>query len=271
MMHFLGLPFATLATYFAIAGGAIVVLYILRLRRRAITVPFVSLWERLLRDRQTTSLFSRLKRILSLLLQLLLLLLLLLALADPRTAVEIVRGRTLVVLVDTSASMKTIENGGKSRLDLARDKVRDLAKQLGASDRMLIASMDAVVTPLSPMTSEISVLEKASDSIRATDCAADFAKGIRFAIDSLAGAKDAQIVVVSDGGLGPYSAHLKDGSIVRGRAFNVKPGDALTLKSEEGDNRKIAAADPKIGAWRRCPRRDSTAARCDRVVRSDWQ
>ena len=61
-------------------------LYILKLRRRVVAVPFSPLWERILRDKEATSLFSKLKRLLSLLLQLALLALLVLALGDPRAA-----------------------------------------------------------------------------------------------------------------------------------------------------------------------------------------
>jgi hypothetical protein len=55
-------------------------------------VPFSKIWERILRDKEATSLFSQLKRLLSLLLQLALLALLMLALGDPRTAVNARRG-----------------------------------------------------------------------------------------------------------------------------------------------------------------------------------
>ena len=41
--------------------------YILKLRRRPVAVPFSQLWEQILRDKEATSLFSQLKRLLSLL------------------------------------------------------------------------------------------------------------------------------------------------------------------------------------------------------------
>ena len=86
-----------------------VVLYILKLRRRVVAVPFSPLWERILRDKEATSLFSKLKRLLSLLLQLALLALLVLALGDPRAAESLIKGRNVVVLVDASASMQATD------------------------------------------------------------------------------------------------------------------------------------------------------------------
>ena len=135
-MHLVGIPLAQLLPIFGIAAAAIVGLYILKLRRRPVAVPFERLWARVLKDKEATSLFSRLKRLLSLLLQLAVLAALVFALGDPRTAVEVVKGRTLIVLVDTSASMKAKDGGGgRTRLELARDEVKKLVKGLGASDR----------------------------------------------------------------------------------------------------------------------------------------
>ena len=200
-MHLVGLPLAQLLPIFGVAAAAVIGLYILKLRRRPVAVPFERLWARVLKDKEATSLFSRLKRLLSLLLQLAILAALVVALGDPRTAVEVVKGRTLVVLVDTSASMKAKE-GGRTRLDLARDEVKKLVKGLGASDRMLVASMDAVVTPVSPLTSESGALDDAAGKLEATDCRADLTRGLRFALDTLRGTREPEIVVVSDGGLG---------------------------------------------------------------------
>src|SRR5580698_10420417 len=117
-----GLHLAQLATLFGLAGAAVVALYILKLRRRAIAVPFSPLWQRILRDKEATSLFSKLKRLLSLLLQLALLALLVLALGDPRAAATLVKGRNVVVLLDASASMQATDVS-PTRLEAAKSEV----------------------------------------------------------------------------------------------------------------------------------------------------
>src|SRR5450755_2876567 len=119
-----------------------IALYILKLRRRVVAVPFSPLWQRILRDKEATSLFSQLKRLLSLLLQLALLALLLLALGDPRAAQNLIEGRNIVVLVDASASMQATDVA-PSRLEAARERVRTMVRGLSGTDRMLIAQMDA--------------------------------------------------------------------------------------------------------------------------------
>jgi hypothetical protein len=198
---FAGLPFAQLLAVFGAVGFGVLVLYILKLRRRVVAVPFSPLWERILRDKEATSLFSKLKRLLSLLLQLALLAALVLALGDPRAAESLIKGRTIVVLIDASASMQATDEA-PSRLGLAKVGVKNLIHGLGGADRMLVAQMDAMVTPLGPMTGDASALERELDGVHATDSRADFPRALRFASDVLRGVDKGEIVVVSDGELG---------------------------------------------------------------------
>ena len=200
-MIFAGLPFATLATIFGIAGAAMVAFYILKLRRRVVAVPFSPLWQKILRDKEATSLFSKLKRLLSLLLQLALLALLVLALGDPRAAATLIKGRNVVVLVDASASMQATDVS-PNRLAVAKDEVKRLIRGMGGADRMLVAQMDAAITPMGPMSGDTSELERAVDAVKATDARADWPRALRFATDTLRNVENAEIVVVSDGNLG---------------------------------------------------------------------
>ena len=200
-MIFAGLPFATLATIFGAVAAGMIALYILKLRRRVVAVPFSPLWQRILRDKEATSLFSKLKRLLSLLLQLALLALLVLALGDPRAAATLIKGRNVVVLVDASASMQATD-GSPNRLASAKDEVKRLIRGMGGADRMLIAQMDAAITPMGPMSGDTSELERAVDSIKATDARADFPRALRFATDTLKNVENSEIVLVSDGNLG---------------------------------------------------------------------
>ncbi len=196
-----GLPFAQLAAIFGLVGAAVVALYVLKLRRRTVAVPFAPLWERVLRDKEATSLFSKLRRLLSLLLQLVLLALLIFALGDPRAQAALVKGRSVVVLIDASASMQATDVA-PNRLAAAKGEVATMIRGLGGADRMLLAEMGAVVTPLGPMSGDTTELSRALGTVTATDTRADFARALRFATDALRGLERAEIVVVSDGHLG---------------------------------------------------------------------
>lgn len=196
-----GLPLTTLLAVFGGAALFATALYILKLRRRTVAVPFSKLWEKILRDKEATSLFSKLKRLLSLFVQLALLALLAFALGDPRAAATLIKGRNLVVILDASASMQATDVS-TSRLAAAKDEVKKVIRGLGGADRMLIAQMDAAVTPLGPMSGDTSELERALDTVKVTDARADFPRALRFATDSVRGLENAEIVVVSDGRLG---------------------------------------------------------------------
>jgi hypothetical protein len=199
-----GLPLAQLLALFGAAAMLVTVFYILKLRRRAFAVPFSPLWNRILKDKEATSLFSKLKRLLSLLLQLALLALLVLALGDPRAAASLLKGRHLIVLVDSSASMQATDVSG-GRIGAAKDEVRKMIRGLGGADRMLIAQMDAVTTALAPMSGDTAELERALDRVKPTDARVDFARALRFATDALRGQERPEIIVVSDGNVGEAS------------------------------------------------------------------
>jgi hypothetical protein len=197
-MVFAGYPISTLLAIFGAVGALTVLLYVLKLRRRPVAVPFARIWQSVLGDKEATTLFSQLRRILSLLLQLALVALLVFALGDPRSSGGSSKARHIVVLVDASASMKATDVA-PSRFEVARLEAQKLVRGLGAADRMLIAALDGRVTPLSSMTQDTAELEAAIGMLEATDTRADLRHGVLFALDSLRGLSEPEIVLVSDG------------------------------------------------------------------------
>jgi len=199
-MTFLGLPLGTLAALFGGMAALTAVLYVLKLRRRAVAVPFARIWDSVLRDRESSTLFSQLKRWLSLLLQLALVAAMVLALGDPRLGIGATDGRNVVVLVDASASMKATDEA-PSRLERAKSEARRFVKGLGASDRAVIVQMDVLPTPLCTLTGEIAELDGAIDRLRASDTRADLGRALAFAEDALRGLARGEVVLVTDGAL----------------------------------------------------------------------
>src|SRR5204862_2150773 len=100
-----------------------------------------------------TTLWKQLRRWLSLLLALLVLALLLVAALDPTLGVSDREARSVVVLLDASASMKAIDGGadGEStpRLVAAKTKAKDLVDSMGGGDVAMIMKVDGQATPLS--------------------------------------------------------------------------------------------------------------------------
>ncbi|MEZ4337386.1 MAG: VWA domain-containing protein [Sandaracinaceae bacterium] len=200
-MELTGLTLTEVLTVLGGFGAAVTVLYLLKLRRRQVEVPFVHLWQEVLAEKQTTRLFSALKRILSWLLALAIVAALAVAMGDPRQAGASDEGRTTVVLIDTSASMQATDVG-PDRLGRARVEVERLVEGIGNDESMLIATMDAATVPLGPLTSEPRVLRDSLERLAPTDLAADLGRGLRLAHDVLRGRPRPRVIVVSDGVLG---------------------------------------------------------------------
>src|SRR6185369_12010838 len=114
----------TAAIAVGIAGAvALTILYLLRLRRREVVVPFAPLWLGAAGARRSTRWSERLRHLLSLLLALAIFGLVLLAAYDPRPTGSDGAGRSLVILIDRSASMAARDDDG-SRLAAARARAR---------------------------------------------------------------------------------------------------------------------------------------------------
>ncbi|MFN8454227.1 MAG: BatA domain-containing protein [Anaerolineae bacterium] len=136
MMIFLApLAFALLALI-----PPIIALYLLKLRRQDHLVSSIYLWQRFVRDVEANAPWQKLRRNLLLLLQILLLLFLILALARPATQAEGVAGQTLILILDTSASMAATDgdNSGQTRLNAAQAAAREVVTNLPDDARVTV-------------------------------------------------------------------------------------------------------------------------------------
>jgi len=200
-VSFAGLSGLGVLAAFAAVAGPLVVLYLLKMRRRRIEVPFVKLWQHVLSEREPTSWLQRLRRLLSLLLQLALAALLAFALGDPRMAGRAHDARSVVLVIDCSASMQA-RDVTPSRMAKARAEARKVVRGLGGADAALILRMDAEPVPVTGWETDGHALERAIESLEASDDAADFDGALALAGDALRGRTGPTIVVVSDGALG---------------------------------------------------------------------
>src|SRR5260221_11955685 len=115
--------------------GLIVVMYILKLRRKDVVVASTFLWRQVIRDVQANAPFQKLRKNLLLFLQLLAAALLALAITRPFWRSKGVGGRSVVIVVDTSASMSATDVK-PNRLELAKRKALDIANGMKAEDQM---------------------------------------------------------------------------------------------------------------------------------------
>ena len=182
----------------------IIALYILKLRRRREPVSTLMFWEQLFKERQTTSLFQRLKHLLSLLLQLLFLALLVLAIARPQFAFLTKSARQLILIVDRSASMNAVLNfdadnpEADSRLDAAIEQALQIVQGLRFMDEMSVISCHTRPIIHTPFTSHQKTLRQAIESIEPTDIKTDLKPAIDLALAVAQTKSNPEIIIISD-------------------------------------------------------------------------
>lgn len=239
MTALLPIALQTVLVVAAVLGALAVVAYILKMRRRRFEVPFSTLWHRVLREKEATSLWKHLRRFLSLMLQLLMIALLILAVLDIQLGSSDDDARSVVLIIDASASMKVIDEGpeGKwSRMDVARAKAHDLLSSMGGGDAAMIMRMDGQTTPLSRFDSDMPMLHKVVDGMSASHTPADLRRALSAAADALRGRQNPMIVIVGDGA---YPSEVLDDVTwtASGSAApeSAAPGDVAPESAAPGD------------------------------------
>ncbi len=193
---------STIGTVAAVLGGLLVLAYILKMRRRRFEVPFSTLWQRVLKEKEATSLWRHLKRLLSLLLIATIIGMLLVAALEPELGGVRDDARSVVIIVDASASMKTIdegEEGEETRLTAAKRRVDTLLDGLSADDAVMLMRMDGRATPLSRFHGDIAKHRQTLAKLEATDTPANLTASLGAAADALRWRKNPHIVLVGDG------------------------------------------------------------------------
>ena len=173
-------------------------IYFLKVRpqRRPTTAYF--LWEKIFQEKRSSSLFQRLRDVLSLLLMALALAAICFALAQPEWSDE---RQDLLIVIDNSASMAARDGGG-TRLDSAKSLASGLIEGLNGSQRAAVATIGRTLTYRSHLTDNPRELLSAVDAIESTpEGLQDSALDELTELTTAGGAKSRRrILLVSDGG-----------------------------------------------------------------------
>jgi len=214
MGPFLGSAFLAPAA-FAFLGliPVVILLYLLKLRRTHVVISSTLLWHKSLQDLTANAPFQRLRRNLLLLLQIIVLILLAIALARPFIKAAGMAGNDLCLLVDTSASMQTLEDG-RPRIELAKDKALDLVNTMGGGDKVMIVTFDKGAGVLCELTDNRAQLRRVIRSITASDCGTRVRDALLVANSLQATAPDLKTIILSDG-------RIADLDTIGSRAFDV--------------------------------------------------
>ena len=193
---FYALSFAWLGLLIA----PLILFYFLKLKRPKLAIPSLVLWQQVINDSRVNSPFQRFKRNILLLLQLLLLILLVLAAMQPYWRTQASEALRLPILIDRSASMAALdEPGGQSRLDVAKEQVRDIIDGLGPEQELALIAFAKSAQRMAAFTSNKRVLHEALDQIQIHDVTSDVGDALRMADAMARTFSFDRVLLISDG------------------------------------------------------------------------
>jgi Ca-activated chloride channel family protein len=186
------------AFWFLAAVPVVVVFYLLKRKRVVRLVPSTLLWQRFLAETQASAPFQKLRHNWLLWIQLLLLLLAVLALARPYFAGKSSGGRILVVILDASASMQSIDQA-PSRFEKAKQDALKLVDSLHDTDKMVVLQAAGNTEVKQSPTSEKSALRRALEACAASDSSTHLSEALKLAETLIQNNGRAEIHLFSDG------------------------------------------------------------------------
>ena len=189
---------APLLAVFGISVPAIIVLYILKVRRRDVVVPSTLLWRGDAVDRQASVPWQRIRPSWLLFLQLLAAIALVLALTRPALAQPAQLGPDTVVIIDASGPMQATDVP-PSRFAAAVAQARALVAQLGSGQRMTLIAMDANPRVIAVSGGDHGVLDAALSALRPDAGLADLRTALALATAAPGGSGARRVIVISDG------------------------------------------------------------------------
>lgn len=159
----------------------LIALYFLKLKRTVRPVPSTLLWKKAIEDLRVNAPFQRLRKSLLLLLQLLILTLAALALGKPMFQSADTHEGTLILLIDQSASMNVLEQGGKTRLDLARDQAKAVVDAMSDDARAMVIAFSDRANVIGSFDTDKQAIKRKIDSVEPTESTSSLTEAIALA------------------------------------------------------------------------------------------
>jgi len=192
--------------------GLVVFFYIFNKKKNIVQVSSLIPWGILKEDTVRSRVF---KIDLLFLLQILLILLLVFFLARPylKSSIINISGKNVVLVIDSSASMQTIEDNG-SRFDLARSQALKMVSKLGQWDKMMVISSDYSSRIVSDFTDDKTRLNKTINDLMPKDTGTNLDEGVSLGVSFLKNVDKGEMYVLTDRSPSSISfTNLKSGNI----------------------------------------------------------
>lgn len=189
---------APLGLLFALFLPAVILLYLLKLKRIDMPISSTLLWRRSLEDLKANTPFQKLRRNLLLFLQLAVISLLTLALARPVLNLGGLRGQSFIVLIDNSASMSATDVK-PNRLEAAKRQAIELVNDMSLGDRMMVVSFSKGARVLTPFDQDKASLRRVIQNIAPADTPTEVEEAFRVAASAAEVAANPEVFIFSDG------------------------------------------------------------------------
>ena len=192
--------------------GLVVFFYIFNKKKNIVQVSSLIPWGILKEDTVRSRVF---KIDLLFLLQILLILLLVFFLARPylKSSIINISGKNVVLVIDSSASMQTIEDNG-SRFDQARSQALKMVSKLNQWDKMMVISSDYSSRIVSDFTDDKARLNKTINDLMPKDTGTNLDEGVSLGVSFLKNVDRGEMYVLTDRSPSSISfTNLKSGNI----------------------------------------------------------
>lgn len=187
-MTFLALTPLQTALLVALTAGTIIALYFLKLRHRRVVVSSSILWRRVLDERQSHSLWEKLRRLISILIAVVIALLIALSIARPEIESLTGKNERIVIVLDTSPTMNTQTGDGRTRWQHAVVRAKGLLDSGGPTTEFRV--IDTAGVTASAFTTDRNEVRRLIDQMSPKTSDPQFPK-----VDN----RDSQVYFVSDG------------------------------------------------------------------------
>lgn len=212
-MTFLALSPLVTALLAVLTAGTIVSFYFLKLRHRRVVISSSILWKRVLDERQSHSLWEKLRRIISIVIAVSIALLIALSLARPEVESLTGKNERIVIVLDTSPTMNTRSADGQTRWEHAVQSAKGLLDSGGPTTEFRV--IDTSGTTASAFTTDRNELRTLMDHLSPRTGDPQFPK-----VD----AANSQVYFVSDG----VTRHTTPASVRRLSVFESANNVGIT-------------------------------------------
>src|SRR5437762_3481977 len=187
-MTFLALTPLQIALLALVTTGTIIALYFLKLRHRRVVISSSILWGRILDERQSHSLWEKLRRIISIVIAVTIALLIAFSLARPEIESLTGKNERIVLVLDTSPTMNTQTQDGETRWHHAVDRAKSVLDSGGPTTEFRV--IDTAGVTASAFTTDRNEVRKLIDQMSPKTADPQFPR-----VDD----RNAQVYFISDG------------------------------------------------------------------------